>query len=490
MDTRKSRVHGKEGVEDQDMFDMEPQLLPLDSWVSETIDRDTLLKDKKEKIERIRKKVPMLQPSLFVGFESLDKTKVESHFLSICTVYDDGSLRIHPRLETGIDLNGIEDPYVQPDVFLVRNQIEGLLLPNELLSPSNQTPFETHMHHDPSTDLMDEDDHVNEPFESNMDLESDMAQNDDETPQVNDNSTLPSIPTIHHLLGQTLIDPWEELDPHDLSSKPARPFKKGNVIRTVKPLNFDENDAFLLKPDEVLSMKMNTTDLMRPFLSEFHGAYDLETKKMDKRRVKKMKQEIQSLEAHQGLIPSHPIDDKDSLSEEEENTPWVEGDEEDTTLENEPFLDQNIQLEYHHEDIDFEENKYTYEELCRYHIEKHIIESQQYIQESDLTKRVTQWNQRIEPILLEQENRKPFDIKEYGTEFIDTFPDKDKSKEYKLETIMANKEPFEICRYFTAMLQLINNGNVEILAHREEDQEVHDISLKLVDERIKEVFES
>lgn len=92
--------------------------------------------------------------------------------------------------------------------------------------------------------------------------------------------------------------------------------------------------------------------------------------------------------------------------------------------------------------------------------------------ESNLTKRVSEWTQRIEPILQQQEEAHQFDIHEYSNFLLHDIkkisqPGKNHSnkkvKEISFDKVVDGKNSEEVCRLFLTCLQLANLGNIEVL---------------------------
>jgi hypothetical protein len=118
----------------------------------------------------------------------------------------------------------------------------------------------------------------------------------------------------------------------------------------------------------------------------------------------------------------------------------------------------------------------SYAELCREHIAKHMQGVDRYANASNLSMRVSEWQERLTPMLKEQDARRPFDIHEYGREIIRKCESVmkennqliSKSSSRKLNEpidfhkMTADKPQFEICRLFLASLQLSNNLNVKL----------------------------
>ena len=117
---------------------------------------------------------------------------------------------------------------------------------------------------------------------------------------------------------------------------------------------------------------------------------------------------------------------------------------------------------------------------------------EQYAKETHLSRRVTDWTNRIEPILQNQEKVPVYDIHEYSDRILlcvnklvqqNIPPEKNtsnKSKDVvKFDNIVVNKShtPAEVCRVFLACLQLANLGNLVVVPP--EKNQGHEIQRKI-----------
>jgi len=159
--------------------------------------------------------------------------------------------------------------------------------------------------------------------------------------------------------------------------------------------------------------------------------------------------------------------DKNILQQNEEND-----------RDNEYLIDTNQNEE------DNQMNQDNYEELCRAHIEKYITDSEQYVQETELSKRVNQWSEKLKPLLTKQEKREKFNIKTYTERLLDSFSD----KEVSFQDLIKVKEPYEVCRQFITLLHLSNSRNIELIVDKKNDQDTSDIiTCKLVSSKVSEI---
>lgn len=106
--------------------------------------------------------------------------------------------------------------------------------------------------------------------------------------------------------------------------------------------------------------------------------------------------------------------------------------------------------------------------------------------ETQLSRRVAEWTQRLEPILQQQEEAAQFDIHAYCEQFLEEVDgaiavhaedheDEEEEGEVSAEgvsfgEVVAGKPSGEVCRIFLACLQLVNHGNISITPARGVDQ--------------------
>ena len=113
-------------------------------------------------------------------------------------------------------------------------------------------------------------------------------------------------------------------------------------------------------------------------------------------------------------------------------------------------------------------NPELYEELVRRHVENFTAEAQANFKVSKLRERVLQWENKIMPILEEEEKQKPYDICSYSKEFISNLTNFQNHKG-TFKNIVPDHSKSEVCRFFLTSLMLTNSGNI---AHSNVDNEV------------------
>lgn len=69
-------------------------------------------------------------------------------------------------------------------------------------------------------------------------------------------------------------------------------------------------------------------------------------------------------------------------------------------------------------DLDTVPVSLSYEELVRRNVELFIATSQKFVQETELSQRIRDWEDTVQPLLQEQEQHVPFDIHTYGDQVV------------------------------------------------------------------------
>ncbi|KAK7098969.1 condensin-2 complex subunit H2-like [Littorina saxatilis] len=119
----------------------------------------------------------------------------------------------------------------------------------------------------------------------------------------------------------------------------------------------------------------------------------------------------------------------------------------------------------------------SYEDIVRQHVENFLAQAAKFAQLSELPKRVAEWEDKITPRLLEEEQREPFDIHAYGTRVIDGMQ---RNERIPFRRIVCGKPIFQICRIFLATLQLANTYNVEVSCTGKLDEAMDTMELRLL----------
>lgn len=123
----------------------------------------------------------------------------------------------------------------------------------------------------------------------------------------------------------------------------------------------------------------------------------------------------------------------------------------------------------------------SYEELCRRYVENYMSRAASFARQTDVSRRVATWTERIEPMLDEQTQRKAFDIHAESQQILDTASGIDPLRErdsLPFGELCAGAPKWDVCRRFVAALQLVNHKNLEIVPSRGATLEFRVLSLE------------
>ncbi|KAK4354978.1 hypothetical protein RND71_027172 [Anisodus tanguticus] len=261
-------------------------------------------------------------------------------------------------------------------------------------------------------------------------------------------------------------DPWKPLNPHEPGTLKVKPYKKVKSNRR----------------QGVVSKKLASLATEFP-LARLHGTISTDFNDMWERKCCAMNKQVdsQSPPPFEKLRESllHGVD-KDysplySPKEKNEDNDYDSADHDfgppdfdmpenadmnnDATPHGEkhdncsPLFDSEP-----HEDPNGHENL---EDLCRSHLDSLLATLTETEKQTELAVRVSTWKQRIEQNLEEQESHPPFDIHEYGARVLSklSMEENDKST-MSFSNVVKGSEKHDIARTFSALLQLVNNGDV------------------------------
>ncbi|CAM8995044.1 unnamed protein product [Rhodiola kirilowii] len=261
-------------------------------------------------------------------------------------------------------------------------------------------------------------------------------------------------------------DPWKPLNPHEQGNLKIRPFKKVNRSRKI-----------------VANPKMSLYASQFP-LAKIHGPVSPELTKFWEVRMKanesKKGQESPPLyeKLRESLIRggNENIDAfHDTAAGKgdngcDNNAPDFEEDEADI-----PYMDEDISFPTEKDDvhISFDANEgctqedpssqASLEDLCRSHLDALLASIAESEKQTELAARVTSWKQKIEANLEEQESLPPFDIHEYGDRIMDKITlHLESGDSMSFTDVVEGQEKHEVARTFSAMLQLVNNGDIDL----------------------------
>ncbi|GAB0175390.1 condensin-2 complex subunit H2 [Grus japonensis] len=276
-----------------------------------------------------------------------------------------------------------------------------------------------------------------------------------------------------------MLDPWQSLDP--FSDSEDKPFKKGRPFLVPHGL------------DDVVGGKRKRKGprKLQDFMKWFSAAYDgiadgRKTKKgptfadlevLYWRQLKERMAAQRKLQrGAQGLLWPPPREEEPDVPEEERRDDYDEGT--DDFAEHEDVQPEGPEelREGALEPPDL--GALGYEELVRRNVELFIANSQKYAQETELSQHIRRWEERMGPLLQEQEERAAFDIHSYGDAVAGRCGALGQWRSFA--SLVAGQPPFEVCRYMLASLQLANDYVVELAQDPGLEQALDTVRLRLL----------
>lgn len=280
-------------------------------------------------------------------------------------------------------------------------------------------------------------------------------------------------------------DWWAPLDPHDASGSRARPFRKGSTTKSRRLERRKAVSSDTPAPStfsfgkQKWEWSVGSNGMCRIVTSSLSGGYDEfgDVRKRFRSMRRKWKEQQKTLMRQRRVLDDHDDDDDDddgAFFDAGENI----GD--DDLEANGPDADAWTDLvdeEHEMEEAPPMLSSPSYENLVRAHISEWFRGAEKYERTTQLSRRVTEWTKRLEPILAAEELHPPFNIRSIGGEIIEAVGNenggdvdtKSKDASVPFESIVRGKVEYEICRSFLAMLQLANDGNIEIIPHDKDD---------------------
>nr|XP_043607938.1 condensin-2 complex subunit H2 [Erigeron canadensis] len=262
-------------------------------------------------------------------------------------------------------------------------------------------------------------------------------------------------------------DPWKPLNPHERGNLKVKPFKKVKAFKKNWPT-----------PSTKVS-------ILEEFpLAKLHGPISAELNEIWDARyhVDKKDQESESLPLYEKLRRSLVLGDHENLGalkngKDDEDNGYDDDGGPDFMADDYDMPDMNedhFKPEKHvNEDAHFDDNPFDHEDpdshanledLCRSHMDSLLASIAETEKQTALAARVSNWKQRIEQNLDEQDARPPFDIHEYGQRTLDKLSlEADVGNSLTFTDVVRGQEKHDVARTFSALLQLVNNGNVELV---------------------------
>lgn len=262
-------------------------------------------------------------------------------------------------------------------------------------------------------------------------------------------------------------DPWKPLNPHEHGNLKVKPFRKVKIPR---------RQAIRKKASATAEFPLAKLD--GPINPQLHVYWEMHVRTRNKQNAssepllyfEKLRQSLLdgAHEIHCGFHnPEDANNDKDmddGFGEPGFDMPGgafgMDEDEDFHQEKHDDFGDtHNDNLPDNPEEIS---SQATLEDLCRAHLDALLASIAETEQQTELVARVTSWKQRIEHNLEEQDSRPPFDIHEYGERVLEKFSLEKDEDSMPFTDVVSGQEKHDIARTFSAMLQLVNDGNIDL----------------------------
>ena len=210
------------------------------------------------------------------------------------------------------------------------------------------------------------------------------------------------------------VDPYAVLDPFD-SSVPVKPFKRGKTERVYKGNGqaalgsaglFSDSAAYAL-----VSSEIERGNVHMPSHAEFAAQFVRHVQRVKRQQRLKRKRDTDASAPSRSSSPiADPIDDEDTadlfdaLPLDGGEDGWEEPDPSSTDELPAPLA------------LDGDSSHFgrTFEELCREHLDAYLHSADEWLKSSEMTTKVREWQDKLEPILEEEDAHPTFDIQEYG----------------------------------------------------------------------------
>ncbi|XP_054426440.1 condensin-2 complex subunit H2 isoform X2 [Pteronotus mesoamericanus] len=280
-------------------------------------------------------------------------------------------------------------------------------------------------------------------------------------------------------------DPWESLDP--FNSLDSKPFKKGRPYSV--PACVEEAPGQKRKRKGAAKLQ----DFHQWYLATYADHADSRRPRrkgpsfadMEVLYWKHVREQLESLQklrrrqvaaqwlprAEEGLWPAEEDRLEDSLEDLGDADDFLEPEEYADPEGAEPGEAAGLGAEATPTSL-------RYEDLVRRNVELFIATSQKFVQETELSQRVRDWESSIQPLLQEQEQHVPFDIHTYGDQMVSRFSQLNQWCPFA--KLVAGQPAFEVCRAMLASLQLANDHTVEITQQPGLEAAVDTMSLRLL----------
>ncbi|PKA46722.1 Condensin-2 complex subunit H2 [Apostasia shenzhenica] len=258
-------------------------------------------------------------------------------------------------------------------------------------------------------------------------------------------------------------DPWKPLNPHEPGNLKIKPFRKGK-IRQISPSSRRKtltSQFPLAKLDGIISPEFAESFEVKLRLQE------TQNKSESPPLFEKLRGSF-SFGEHGSFDFIDRYGDEDQEDGGENDFPDYEQAEGDLGMEAPSFaykgMDDTANCDVAGtsslDDLDSDMNL---EELCKIHLDSLLATIAEPEKQTGIAARVSTWKQRIEQTLEEKDKHPAFDIHRSGERIMEKISlEADDNGVVSFTDLVAGQPMHEIARSFSALLQLVNNGDVDL----------------------------
>jgi condensin-2 complex subunit H2 len=466
-----------EGVDLDALFSDQPFLLPLDDHIRESKNID--LDDAKHADEEgddyesysVKRSKSLLTRSFSASLMKEEATaKGENNFqISNCVLHESGALLFGER-----DGDLLDDSITNLQSHLPFGSPQALMLSARKAPPGETEKKDKRMSAplEPMEDMEDDD----FPDAGDGDFGPDLTLDQGEDPSAVADAMFPAPEE------DDTPDPWATVEPHETSTAKSKPFRKGKCASVPSEHSAGASSTELLKDlvnvlyasepaQAVLKQPLLKSSLKTPYFREFSGLFMQKLQERgQKLKAQRVQERVEENKRSALVAVAHEDHEDDDIDEEGGYFDFAadldnsdgDDDEDGWNAVAPPPPPKPDTL-----DAELECLSTSYEELCREQVNSHIVKANKYLKETQISRRVEEWRQKLLPSLEAEDNKPVFDIHAYGLsimECIKEAPEADKVAPMTMDfhAAMRERPRYEVCRFFLASLQLANNHNVSI----------------------------
>ncbi|KAI9123306.1 hypothetical protein K1719_006195 [Acacia pycnantha] len=266
-------------------------------------------------------------------------------------------------------------------------------------------------------------------------------------------------------------DPWKPLNPHEPGNLRVKPFRKVKAFKS-KGINLNKRVSISsLFPPAKLHGPINP-ELMNIWESQRYANKKQKDSSSTPLYEKLRQSLINGGDEISGTFPNSGNCNDDNSYDSE--NPDLEFPENANMDEDMPGCSKEHDNGDAYVNVDealgneYPNSQSSLEDLCRSHLDSLLASIAKTEKQTEMAARVSTWKQRIEQNLEEQESHLPFDIHDYGERILDklSFEGQENSV-LPFSDVVKGQEKYDVARSFSALLQLVNNGDVHV--ERSED---------------------